>query len=262
MSGSPTPPEGATATAEPKWERKSSGTTARWRDRRTRWEGPDAPQVVAKPREVHVVMPSWVIDLERGDDAIKVRGRIVYIPPPATTGWMLVALVLAAATVWAGWSRQWPALLSGALALLVAVDVVHSAGLAAFDVDGTGEVLARLLGRNTVAPVVWGLGAWAVAGIQRRDDRAVLVAVGVGIVVALVGGFSDFTSLTRSELPFAYAPSAARAAVAVSLGLGIGIVGGAVVALRQHMPVKAAPAPARATTPRGSHPPRPSKKKR
>ncbi len=248
-TGSPAPPAGTDSSAAPDWHRMSTSHTVSWRDRRTRWEGADPPQVTARPDEVHVVVPSWKIELRQGDQAITVTGRILYVPPAGAAPWVAVAVVLGLAAAAAGWPRSWPALLSGMVAILIAVDLVHSTGLAAFDASGTGEVLLRLLGRNTVAPVVWALGIWSIAGLQRGEDRAVLVAIGVAIVIALVGGLSDVAALTRSQLPFAYAPVTARAAVAASMGLGVGIAAGGVVALRRHLPVSARPAPARSSPP-------------
>ena len=44
-----------------------------------------------------------------------------------------------------------------------------------------------------------------------------------GLLVALLGGVSDISALSRSEVPFGFGAGLARLTVAASLGLGFGL---------------------------------------
>jgi hypothetical protein len=238
--GSPSPPASATATATPEWHRLSGARSVTWRDQRTRWEGADPAIVKAAPGTSHVVR-SFTIGLTPANGrGATISGEVAYVPPPERLGYALLAAGLLILALAAGWSRRWPLLLSAALGLLVAVDVVHSIGLAAYGTSNAADVVGRLLSRSLITPLLWGLGVWAVAGLQIRQERAVLLAIGVGVVVAVVGGVTDIASVTHSQVPASLTPTAARLAVAASVGLGLGVAAGAGLALRRHLSLRRA----------------------
>lgn len=126
-AGSPptTLPTIAQPAADPEWQRISTGHTATWRDRRTRWEGPEPPEVRQNARR-SVAVTDWVIPLRQGALAVELRGRIVWIPPPNPLPWVALALVLTVAVVATSLTRWWKSGLSVVLAILVASDVVRS----------------------------------------------------------------------------------------------------------------------------------------
>jgi hypothetical protein len=49
----------------------------------------------------------------------------------------------------------------------------------------------------------------------------------------------DFTTLTKSQVPYAFSSSAARAAVAVTMGLGFGLALAALLVFRRHPELRA-----------------------
>jgi hypothetical protein len=101
----------------PSWHRISTGDTATWRDRRTRWEGPTPAAVKADTSRSRVV-GQWTIVLLRGDQPADVTGRIVWQPPPTAVPWLLGALVVGVATASLGRLRHWGAPLSAVLTIV------------------------------------------------------------------------------------------------------------------------------------------------
>ena len=228
------PPE-ADPSAPPQWQRQSGSATVSWRDHRARWEGPDPPSVSASPGREQVVVTRWDIGLRKGPsgEAVVVSGRITWVPGPALGPWMASLVLLLAAGLAAGASRHWPITLSGALAFMIAADVVRLFG----DVTASGgaplpEVIKAItVGIVEVAALCGGV--WAIGAIQRRSVAGLYVAMAAGVTVAFMSGFGDLLNLAYSQVPNALPAPAARAAVVVCLGLGFGVVGGAFLALRQ-----------------------------
>jgi hypothetical protein len=136
----------AAAIAAPVWHRTAGGTSVRWRDRRTRWEGAAPAVVKAAPGQTHVVTPEWLIGVRRADVDASVSGRITYVPGPSPLPWLAVAVVLLVATAAGALLRRWGMALSAGLALIVAVDVVHSFGIAAAGHDPLLVQVGRLHG--------------------------------------------------------------------------------------------------------------------
>jgi hypothetical protein len=60
-----------------------------------------------------------------------------------------------------------------------------------------------------------------------------------GFLLAAFSGVGDFTTLTRSQVPYAFSASAARAAVAVTIGMGFGLALAALLVLRRHPELRA-----------------------
>ena len=226
-------PQSADPRAAPEWRHKSGGHRVVWRDRRTRWEGPDADVVRADSGASHVVVPTWTIELRRGDAPIAVTGSITWVPGPNPLPWLLAALGLASLTAACAWTRRWPALLSAAVAGVVAIDVVHSFATAAPSRDSLLYMLAKVVLGGFFVTVGWVAGACSVGPLQRRSELGVFGAGFTGFVIAIFSGVTDVTTLTRTQVPFSFPVVAARAAVAASLGLGVGLVVAAVVVVRR-----------------------------
>ncbi|HEX9530327.1 MAG TPA: hypothetical protein VF954_04245 [Acidimicrobiales bacterium] len=221
----------ADAHAEPAWRRVSGGTSAVWRDRRTRWEGP-APQEVRSSPGRAVPVSDWFIELDRGDGtAVVLQGRITFVPAPSAWPWLVLAATLAALAVAAGLARRWGALLSCGLAVLVATDVARNVGGAAARGGSVGAQVARLLGTSMVPMVLWVVAALAMRPLERSKEAGLIGAGIAALGIGVYSGVSDIPNLFRSQEPVAFAPALARLAVAVSLGLGIGIT--AAVFLRE-----------------------------
>jgi len=230
--------------AAPDWQKRSDGHRVTWRDHRVRWEGADPPSVKANPGQAQTVVSRWTVPLFHGPDSVVVTGRISWVPGPAAAPWLLSIVVLFVATFAAGATRWWARLLSSALALLIAVDVVRLFG-AATQAGGSvvgGLVNALLFGILEV--MAWAAGVWAIGAIQERRAMGLYAAMAVGIVIVFVSGVGDLLNLAYSQVPTSLPTTAARAAVVVCLGVGFGLIGGSFLALRKLGAAPGQPAPA------------------
>jgi hypothetical protein len=234
-----TPPSNPGAVGPPSWHRTGGGRAVRWRDRRTRWEGPAPAAVKASPDRRQVVVPQWLIALRRGTADATVAGRITYVPGPSPVPWLAVAAVLLVVTAAGGLLRRWGPALSGALALIVAVDVVHSFGIAAATHDPVLTQLSRVVLGGIVATLGWVTGAVAIGPLQDEREGGVVGAAVAGFLLAAFSGLGDVTTLTRSQVPYAFSAAAARAAVAITMGVGLGLAVAAVVVFRRHPEIRA-----------------------
>src|SRR5439155_8700528 len=128
VSTTTTLPRLANPTAAPSWRKVSGGHTVRWRDQRTRWEGPALDVVRRAPGAQHIVVPAWALELRQGATPIVVTGRILWAPPPRRWPVAAAAIALFLLTLAAARARRPGPLLAAALSVLVAVDVVRSVG--------------------------------------------------------------------------------------------------------------------------------------
>lgn len=235
------PPANASAEPipQPSWHRTGDGDSVRWRDRRTRWEGPAPPEVTSAPDQTHVVVPQWLIGLRRGTEDASVNGRITYVPGPSPVPWLALAAVFLAATAAGALLRRWGPALSAALAVIVAVDVVHSFGIAAASHDPVLTQIVRVVLGGIVATLGWIIGAAAIGPLQDEREGGVVGAAVAGFLLAAFSGVGDLTTLTRSQVPYAFSASAARAAVAVTMGAGFGLALAALLVFRRHPDIRA-----------------------
>ena len=217
------PPEPSKAVGPPRWRRTGDGHTLVWRDRRTRFEGPTPDQVRRAPREGHPIVPRWVVELRRGATPLTIEGRISYVPPPSPLPWALIAVALFGATVATVRSTRWPLLLSHCLALLIAVDVVHSFANAAVSGGSLVTQAGGVLRGGSFGVTAWILGAGSISLLRRGTDSGLILAGSSALMIAFYGGVTDASTLTTSQVPSALSPFLLRSAVAVSLGLGFGI---------------------------------------
>ena len=81
-----------------------------------------------------------------------------------------VFVALLVATVAVGLRRRWGPALSAVVALLVAVDAVHSFGIAAASRDPLFSQVTRVVGGGVVATLGWILGAVAIGVRPGRGD--------------------------------------------------------------------------------------------
>ena len=233
------PPTAANALPPPSWRRTGGGTSVRWRDRRTRWEGPAPAAVRAAPGQAHVVVPQWLIGLRRADVDATVTGSITYIPGPSPVPWLAVAAVLLIAIFALGFLGRWGPPLSAALAVIVAVDVVHSFGISAASHDPVLVQIGRVVLGGIVATLGWIVGAAAIGPLQDEREGGIVGAAIAGFLLAAFSGVGDFATLTRSQVPFYFSASAARAAVAITMGVGFGLALATLVVLRRHPELRA-----------------------
>jgi hypothetical protein len=243
VTGAPEPvPKSASATARPEWRRVSTGTRARWRDRRTRVEGTTSTAAVRHPRGKAIVS-NWAIDARLGDHPIAVVGRITYVPPPNPWPWVALMVLLVAATVVAAWSRAWGRWLSVALGVLLASDAIQSFGTAAATHDSLGAQLARVLLAGLVTTIAWIAGVVALPALQRNHEGGLVAAGAVGLVIAGFSGVTDVGALTHSQVAIVFPAVTARVAVVLAVGIGVGLVAAAAAVIARDPSLRPTVAP-------------------
>lgn len=243
-------PGSADPDAAPDWQRVSEEPTARWHDHRMHFMGEQDPQVVRdEPGRRHVIS-SWEVEMEHGGATIAASGELVWVPGPSALPWLLLAALLLAATAAVALTSGWAVGLALAALVLVAADVGHVVGIAAFPEEPLSSSLGSTLGGSILSLIGWVAGLTGAVLLLRRRPEG-LFAVGIaGISVAVNGGVSDLSSLSASQLPFAGPGALARMAVAVALGLGFGLVVAAFLGVQRH-PVRLGTAAAAQAKPGG-----------
>ncbi|MEW6155139.1 MAG: hypothetical protein AB1673_14320 [Actinomycetota bacterium] len=225
------PPE-ADPTAPPEWHRRSGGRSVSWPDHRIRWGQSDPESVRQNPGVAQTVVSRWIVPFTHDGSSIVITGRIAWVPGPAAWPWFAAAAVLFGATVAAANSRRWAGLMSGALAVLLAVDAVrlYGAATAAGGSVAAGLARAALAGVLEIAALAGGL--WAIGALQQRKAVGAYAAMAVGMVLGFVSGVGDLLNLAYSQVPTSLPVDFARAAVPVCLGIGFGLLAGGFLALR------------------------------
>ncbi|MDP9072821.1 MAG: hypothetical protein M3N98_01380, partial [Actinomycetota bacterium] len=217
--------------AAPEWQKISSGHTATWSDRRTRWEGPRPPAVVRNPGRVTAVA-GWSIPLRQGPITIHLQGRIVWVPRPNPLPWAGLAVALFFLAVVVGRTRWWGQGLAILLALLVAVDVARSYAASLISAGPITVELFRTLTAGVVGSILWALGGWAIALLQTGRERGLLIGAFTGFGIALFSGLTDLPYLLHSQVPVAAPTALARAGVAIATGIGFGVATACVLRFR------------------------------
>ena len=212
-----------------------SGRTGTWRDPRTRGEG-----------TAHVTR-NWTLTIQTPQTPVVVTGRILWVPPPNSLPWFALAVGLAALTasfsLLAGWRRA----LSGAVAVLVASDIVHAFAAAVPAADPWPLMVAKVVGAGFFTTIAWVIGALSIGPLQRGREAGVLGAGLAGFIIGMFSGVGDAGSWTHSQVPYSFPLVAARVAVSVSLGVGFGLIIAAGMVLKRNPSLK--PSPGAATTP-------------
>lgn len=215
-------PDSYDSTAPPEWHKISGGHTARWHDHRAHWMGKGAPPWVANdPDRAHVVIDDLEIPVLIGAAPATIGGDVNWIPGPNPWPWFALATGLAIALIAFVRTRWWPQALVVALATLIVTEILHVAGgWSATSADTAARVGGSVY---SIAGVI--ISAVAAVWLARRDPRHATPLVTIaGLFMLIAGGFADVTSLTRSQLPFTWAPTLSRLAVASALGLGFGLM--------------------------------------
>jgi hypothetical protein len=219
--GDPVPPD-ADPKQPPEWRRQSTGRTARWHDHRIHWMlDTRPPAVAAAPGRQHL-SASWTVGGVAGTTPLTISGTLRWVPGPApwtAAGPILLPVVF---VLYALRSPRRDELLAGALVALVAIDVVHQAGIAAVNAGPWTTKLGYLVTTSAVSLVAWVVAVLALREFRARNRAAIYLAAFSGVAIAIGGGLFDLATLTASTPPFALPAVIARAAVGLSLGFGVG----------------------------------------
>lgn len=233
--GQTTVPEEAQDTdaeTPPDWRKASDASTARWHDHRVHWMGSETPPAVQRDSSrAQVIYPNWVVPLRAGDRDVEVTGTLTWVPGPSRWPWLGAAAAVAVLVVVVSW-RWWGPVLAALTLGLVVGDIWHAAGLA-WAPDIAGSPVARFAGTAFLPVFAWAAGLFGARMLWRREEFGALLAALAGFAVFLIGGLGDIAALGRSQVPFVWGETAARAAVAGSLGLGAGIAIAALLAVRR-----------------------------
>ena len=242
QASSAIPPE-ADADASSDWRLVDTGRVARWHDHRAHWMGGDPPAVVDEPGSEHVVLPSWVVPIDIGDESVDVSGDLVWVPGSSPWPHYLLALALAAGLTVAGLTSRWRwAVTAGVILLIVA------AGLDAIGVwTETSEPTLAKLGGLGAPLTTTAIAIVALTQLRRAPREALLFAAASATSFGLLFGIANLDWLSRSQLPTTLTPTLARLTVTTSIGAAAGILG--LTAVRfpklQRLPKSVRPTPSR-----------------
>ncbi len=233
-------PAKADATAAPEWERLSTTPSTSWHDHRTHWMDPTpSADVRAHPDQMTIVFPRWEIPVTVAGAAATITGRLLWVPPPSRTPWLLLglglAVVLGLVVALVRKGRVWPVLAVGAVAAtLFAVDSIS------YLTVSTGTNSGR------VWYVTWPVGvagAVGVAAIQRRrPGRGVISLAVAGAILAIVGGWDRLDSLSHSQEIGSLPDWFSRMSAVGCFVAGLALLGAAVVRIFAVAPASVEPA--------------------
>jgi hypothetical protein len=228
------PPEAAlkAKVGDTDWEKVSSDPVARWHDHRIHWMLPtNPPEVRNDPGKRHVVNAEWIVPLRQGSEAIALKGNLVWEPGPSALPWYGLIVALVALVVVVGRRAGWARGLAAVTAVVLVVDVFHALGLGLANAGGLGNRLGKAISQSPFSVAGWVVGTLAIVWLLRRGTDGLSLAALAGLQVALLGGVSDVSVLSHSEVPFGFGAGLARVAVAVSIGLGFGLAAAAALHL-------------------------------
>lgn len=230
----------------PKWRKVSNNRFASWHDHRIHWMGAKPPPVVAQSSATFHHLSQRNVVLRFNDQSVAVAVDLDWVPPSSGLPWLplLIALFLFGGIVVAAprWSRPSAVL----LIILVLVDIAHTIG---FEIPHRGNNLTKTLqffAGNVVSLAVWFAALLTTIALKRRRGEAAYGVILVALLVALIGGAANLSSLWKSQLPTAGPRWLTQIEVVISLGLGAGlVVGGFARLVRERTPIPRVP-----TTPR------------
>jgi len=216
-------------TAVPEWKKISDGHSVRYHDHRIHWMGTGLPPMVAQsPGSYHELSRQHVVFLW-GTTRAAIVVQLAWVPGPSGVPWIPVIVVLFGLGLAIVLASRWRRALAIALAVLVVVDVMHAV---TYEIPRPGTNLAKVVqfvGGSFVSIAVWVVAILTIVAVLRRRIEALYGVMFVGVLVALVGGATDLSSLWKSQLPNAGPHWLTRTLVAVALGLGAGMALGALI---------------------------------
>ena len=234
--GTPPPAAEQAQVGETDWEKISSEPIARWHDHRIHWMGNlNPPEVRNSPDKRHVIKmsqddPQWAVPMRLGAQEVVAKGDLVWQPGPSPLPWFALIAASLALVVVVGQRAAWGPALAAVMAVLLAVDAFHVVGLGLANAGDLGSRLTKSITQSPFQPLAWAVGILAIVWLRRGRSDGLSLAALAGLEIALLGGISDLSALSRSEVPFGFSAELARLAVALSVGLGFGVT--AVAALR------------------------------
>jgi len=245
LTNAQAPPKSADPKAPPEWQKIGDGNRVTWHDHSAHYMGTQDPPIVQRdPSQRHLV-DRYTVKLRWNGEDVVARGRIIWVPPPTPWPYVAVAVLLAAAVVWASRTRRWVGVFAGALGVLIVTETLHVIGLYTATTDTFGTKAYASL--YSVAGIV--LAMFALGWMRRKGgESAVPLVLLASIFLFVAGGLADITALARSQLPTTFSPTFARLLITLTLGLGLGTAIGAAWRLRPTRLVAPTPRPRQTTS--------------
>ncbi|WP_229403941.1 MULTISPECIES: hypothetical protein [Micromonospora] len=240
LAGDTALPAQADPAAAPDWRRVGDGPTARWHDRRARWQESAPPAAVRADPTREQRVRDWVVPLRDGAEPVEIRGTLDWVPPPDAYPWWVAAtlgfLLVGSAGLLAAGTPLGARALAGAGAALAAGGVAAIVFTVGRELDagatGVGGVLLGLLGGQIWA-LLTGLGALAAGGyaLARRPAADFALAL-AGACLALFAGVTNVAVLARSVPPLPWPGGLARTLLVLILATGAGATAAGLLRLR------------------------------
>jgi deferrochelatase/peroxidase EfeB len=227
------------ATADPKqppvWDRVDSQPVFRWHDHRIHWMLTVLPPVVsADPGAFHHIS-TWTIELRYGSRTLTATGALDWVAGPSPWPWFLAMGAIVAGLIAVPLRLRRPhRVLAAATVAMVVGQFVHGLGISQAIVGTVPQQIGAVLGYDAV--LIWPLallGAWL---LWRGHARAIWLAGGAGVFIAVSLIVDDAPLWWRSSAPSGLEITLNRAVLAVAVGGGIGLAAAVLPMVRRHAP--------------------------
>jgi hypothetical protein len=216
-------------TAKPEWKKISDGHSHRWHDHRIHWMGAQPPpSVAAAPGQFDHVSTQRITIVHDGRSSI-IAVTLDWVPGPSAWPWVVPMVLLFVLGLALALKPGWWRALAILLAFLVVCDMVHAIGYEIPRPGSNPAKTAQFFAGTFVSVAVWIAAVPTVIALWRRRIEAMYGVAFVGLMVALVAGVSDLSTLWKSQLPGAGPAWLSRLEVSVALGLGAGLAVGALI---------------------------------
>ncbi|MCP2329258.1 deferrochelatase/peroxidase EfeB [Hamadaea flava] len=218
-------PAGVDGKGEPRWRKVSGEHVYRWHDHRIHWMLKTLPAPVAADPGAEHRVSDWKVVLDHGGRTLTATGALDWIPGPSPTPWLLLAIAIAVVIAVGGlFPRLGFRLLAAGAGLMLAADLLHSAGVAAVETGSLAQRLGALLGADATALVVWPFGILAAWRLAYRSRFAAVIAACVGALLGFSMALDDAPVWWRSSAPTGLSMTLDRATVSTVIGAAAGLV--------------------------------------
>ena len=222
------------ANAPPDWRKVGDGRVVGWHDHRLHRLGAHPPEVAAEPGLRQVIDPAPAaggapgpasrVTLQRGATTATAAVRLTWVPGPSPAPWFGLAAVSFLGVAALGLLHRWRAPIAAAIAVLLAVDLLHAFAAAFATAGGLTSHLARVVIGDFYAVAGWVLAVAALRLLIRGRVDGLYAGVFAGLSIALFGGLLDLSVLSHSITLFTLPIEVARLWIALALGGGAGLV--------------------------------------
>jgi deferrochelatase/peroxidase EfeB len=229
-----TVPAYADATKPPVWDRVDSQPVFRWHDHRTHWMLTTVPPIAAAAPNAFHHLTSWTVGFTYGAQNVTVAGSLDWVPGPSPVPWFALMALLVIGVVAATFLQRPHRILAGAVLAVVVGQIVHGVGISQAIVGTVPQKLGAIFGYD--APLMWPVALIAAWLLWRGHARAIWLAAGAGLFIAVSLIVDDAPLWWRSSAPSGLALTANRFFLALSVGAGFGLVAAVSSMLRRHAP--------------------------